>query len=250
MKYLVESERKAMAKYEAIEIVTFKERQNRFIATCVKNTGEEIITHVKNTGRCKELLIPGVEVAVNFQDKPTRKTKYDLVAVKKNQAWFNIDSQLPNDLVEEGLKQNLIKFAILSGEVVRIKREFTYEDSRFDFFLETNKGEKLLVEVKGMTLENKGIGSFPDAPSTRGLKHVETLIEAKQEGYLRAVLFVVQFEKIKYAMINKEMQPELQEAFEKGVADGLEVLAYRCQVTPEEVTIQTQVPFKLNDKKG
>ncbi|MEG0551593.1 MAG: DNA/RNA nuclease SfsA [Vagococcus sp.] len=239
-----------MAKYEAIEIVTFKERPNRFIAICIKDSGEEIVTHVKNTGRCKELLIPGVKVAVNFQDKPTRKTKYDLVAVKKGKSWFNIDSQLPNELVEEGLKQNLIKFAILSGKVIQIKREYTYQDSRFDFFIETDKSERLLVEVKGMTLESQGRGSFPDAPSLRGLKHVETLIEAKNEGYLRAVIFVVQFEDIIYATINEEMQPELQVALKKGMADSLEVLAYNCFVKPDEVSINKKVPFKLLDKKG
>lgn len=234
-----------MAKYAEIEIVTFKERQNRFIATCIKDTGEEIITHVKNTGRCKELLIPGVQVAVNFQDKATRKTKYDLVSVKKEGAWFNIDSQLPNDLVEEGIKQNLIKFAILRGKVTDLKREFTYKDSRIDFLIETDLGEKLLVEVKGMTLEADRIGSFPDAPTLRGLKHVETLIDANEDGYLRAVLFVVQFESIDVATINKEMQPDLQAAFQKGIEQGLEVLAYNCHVTPDEVVIKEQVSFKL-----
>ncbi len=234
-----------MAKYEAIEIVTFQERPNRFIAICTKDDGEEITTHVKNTGRGIELFIQGAKVAVNFQDKPTRKTKYDLVAVKKNQAWFNIDSQLPNRLVEEGLQQNLIKFAILKGNVTHIRREFTYKDSRIDFLIETDLGEKLLVEVKGMTLEHNLIGSFPDAPTLRGLKHVETLIDAKEDGYLRAVLFVVQFETIQVATINKEMQPELQVAIERGIADGLEVLAYNCSVTPSDVQIKSQVPFEL-----
>lgn len=234
-----------MSKYEAIEIVTFKERQNRFIATCVTREGEEIVTHVKNTGRCKELLIPGVKVAVNYQDKPTRKTKYDLVAVEKKGAWFNIDSQLPNDLVEEGIKQNVIKFGILKGKVTNYKREFTYGDSRFDFLIETDQAEKLLLEVKGMTLEESRVGSFPDAPSLRGLKHVERLQEAKADGYLGAVLFVVQFEDILYGKINQEMQPELQLAFEKGVSEGLEILAYNCFVTPETVELKEKVPFKL-----
>ncbi|MBP2966870.1 DNA/RNA nuclease SfsA, partial [Acinetobacter baumannii] len=148
-----------------VEISMFKERQNRFIATCINQEGEEIITHVKNTGRCKELLVPGVEVAVNYQNKVTRKTKYDLVSVKKNGAWFNIDSQLPNKLVEEGIKQNLIKFDILQGRIKDYEREFTHGDSRFDFLITTDKNEKLLLEVKGMTLENDGVGSFPDAPS-------------------------------------------------------------------------------------
>lgn len=234
-----------MAIYEAIEIVTFKERQNRFIATCVKDTGEEIVTHVKNTGRCKELLIPGVQVAVNYQDKVTRKTKYDLVAVMKNKKWFNIDSQLPNQLVDEGLKQNLLEFAILKGEISDFKREFTYKKSRFDFLIETNQNERLLLEVKGMTLEHNRVGSFPDAPSLRALKHINELIEAKKDGYLVAVLFVVQFEEIDVATINKEMQPELHVAFQKAIENELEVLAYNCLVASDKVTLNKKVPFKL-----
>ncbi len=234
-----------MAEYEAVEIVIFKERQNRFIATCLKKDGEEIITHVKNTGRCKELLIPGVEVAVNFQDKPTRKTKYDLIAVKKKNAWFNIDSQLPNDLVEEGIKQNLIKFAILKGEKLTYKREYTYKDSRFDFLIETNLGERLLIEVKGMTLEDNQVGSFPDAPTLRGLKHVETLIESEQDGYLRGVIFVAQFENIEFGTINHVMQPALNEAFKRGIAQGLDVQIYNTKVTPSSVEINREIPFKI-----
>lgn len=234
-----------MAIYEAIELVTFKERQNRFIATCITESGEEIVTHVKNTGRCKELLIPGVKVAVNYQDKLTRKTKYDLVSVLKNEKWFNIDSQLPNQLVEEGLKQNLLKFAILKGEVTRFKREYTYKKSRFDFFIETNQNERLLLEVKGMTLENNRIGSFPDAPSLRALKHVNELIEAKNDGYQVAVLFVAQFEEIDLATINKEMQPELQVSFQTAIKKGVEVLAYNCLVAPDKVILNKNVPFKL-----
>ena len=126
-----------------------------------------------------------------------------------------------------------------------LKREFTYKDSRIDFLIETDLEEKLLVEVKGMTLEADKVGSFPDAPTLRGLKHVETLIDAKEDGYLRAVLFVVQFESVDVATINKEMQPDLQVAFQSGMEQGLEVLAYNCNVTPDEVTIKEQVSFKL-----
>ena len=234
-----------MAKYEAIEVVTFKERQNRFIATCINQKGEEIITHVKNTGRCKELLIPGIKVAVNYQDKATRKTKYDLVSVEKNGAWFNIDSQLPNKLVEEGIKQNLIKFDILKGRIINYRREFTHGDSRFDFVIETDRDETLLLEVKGMTLENKKEGSFPDAPSLRALKHIQGLKKAQEEGFLGAVLFVVQFETIDYATINKDMQPELQIAIEEAIESGVEVSAYNCFVSSDAVRINKKVPFKL-----
>lgn len=243
--YANRNREKNMVKYEAVEIVTFKERQNRFIATCVNQQNEEIVTHVKNTGRCKELLIPGVKVAVNFQDKPTRKTKYDLVAVKKEEAWFNIDSQLPNQLVEEGIKQNLIKFDILKGAITKYKREFTHGDSRFDFLIETDRDEKLLLEVKGMTLEQDQIGSFPDSPSIRALKHVTGLKNAQEEGFLGAVLFVVQFETIDFATINKEMQPDLQDMFQESMNAGVEVLAYSSIVTPESIYMNKKVPFKL-----
>ncbi|MGO3731972.1 MAG: DNA/RNA nuclease SfsA [Vagococcus sp.] len=230
-------------KYEAVSIMTFKERQNRFVATCVSETGEEITAHVKNTGRCKELLIEGVPVAVNYQNKPTRKTDYDLVAVKKKEAWFNIDSQLPNELVAEGIEQETVKFDILKGNIIEVRREYTYRDSRFDFFLQTDKGERLLVEVKGMTLEHDRVGSFPDAPSLRGLKHVETLLEAQKEGYLVGVLFVAQFEDIKYGTIHTQMQPALNDAFMTGMSQGLSVQVYNCQVTPDHVTIKDKKQF-------
>ena len=126
-----------------------------------------------------------------------------------------------------------------------MKREFTYGESRFDFLIETDQEERLLLEVKGMTLESEAIGSFPDAPSLRGLKHVRGLVSAKEAGYLGAVLFVVQFEEIRYATINQEMQPDLQDAMQEGMAQGLEVLAYSCYVTPESIAIKEQVPFKL-----
>lgn len=234
-----------MAIYEAVEIMTFKERHNRFVATCTTPSGEDVTVHVKNTGRCKELLIPGVCVAVNYQDKPTRKTKYDLVAVKKEAAWFNIDSQIPNELVEEGIEQKRIKFDILKGNILHVRREYTYQDSRFDFFIETDQKEKLLVEVKGMTLEHQKVGSFPDAPSLRGLKHVETLIEAQKDGFLVGVIFMAQFEDILYGTINGEMQQALEDAFRKGIETGLSVQVYNCDVTPSVISIKNKKPFKL-----
>lgn len=234
-----------MATYSAIQLVTFLERPNRFIAHCLTKDGEMIVVHVKNTGRCKELLIPGVCVAVNHQPFAHRKTHYDLVAVKKEGQWFNIDSQLPNELVAEAIESNMIIFPQLKGTITEIKREVTYGSSRFDFCLTTDLGETMLIEVKGMTLEEHGVGYFPDAPSVRALKHIQTLIKAKQDGWKIGVVFVVQFEQISYATLNRSMQPQLYDVFEEGMGSGLDVLAYRCQVSPSTISIAEQVPFKL-----
>lgn len=147
-----------------MEIAFFIDRPNRFIAHCMKKDGEIIIAHVKNTGRGKEVLIPGAEVAIVFAPGPKRKTAYDLIAVKKKGDWFNIDSQLPNRLAIDGILDGTILLPGLTGPFTVYKREVTYLHSKFDIYLETVVGQKAFVEVKGMTLENKAIGAFPDAP--------------------------------------------------------------------------------------
>lgn len=231
--------------YESIVLAKFIQRMNRFIAHCRLANGEIVVVHVKNTGRGREILLPEVEVALNYQPSPKRKTAYDLVAVKKGSFWINIDSQLPNKLVLEGLKTGIINLPDLSGELKIIKPEVTYQHSKFDFYVETLT-EKAFVEVKGLTLENHGIGAFPDAPTLRGLKHVDELQLAMLDGYKAYVLFVVQFESIKLATIHQEMQPALQASLHQGLAAGLHVLAYNCQVTPATVTIEKQIPFDLD----
>ncbi|SES63624.1 sugar fermentation stimulation protein A [Enterococcus malodoratus] len=236
-------------KYSAIHLAIFIERSNRFIARCrLVETGEEIITHVKNTGRSKELLLPDTLVSVNHQPSEKRKTAYDLIAVKKGEMWINIDSQIPNALAAEGILAGKIQLPDLKGSINYLKREYTFEHSKFDIYFETDQREKGFVEVKGMTLENHGIGAFPDAPTVRGLKHVEELRLAQTMDYHCYVLFVVQFPVISAATIHREMQPALYEAVGKAEADGVRILAYNCEVDQETISIKEAVPFDLKQK--
>lgn len=187
-------------KYSAIHLAIFIERSNRFIARCrLFDSGEEIVTHVKNTGRSKELLVPNALVAVNHQPSEKRKTAYDLIAVKKREMWINIDSQIPNALAAEGVLSGKITLPGLKGTINYLKREYTFERSKFDIYFETDFQEKGFVEVKGLTLENYRIGAFPDAPTLRGLKHVEELRLAQAMGYHCYLLFIVQFPNIQAA---------------------------------------------------
>ena len=233
-------------KYSAIHLAIFIERSNRFIARCrLFDSGEEIVTHVKNTGRSKELLVPNALVAVNHQPSEKRKTAYDLIAVKKREMWINIDSQIPNALAAEGVLSGKITLPGLKGTINYLKREYTFERSKFDIYFETDLQEKGFVEVKGLTLENYGIGAFPDAPTLRGLKHVEELRLAQAMGYHCYLLFIVQFPNIQAATIHRVMQPKLYEAVEMAEGDGVQVLAYNCDVDQETISIKQMVPFDL-----
>lgn len=233
-------------KYSAIHLAIFIERSNRFIARCrLFDSGEEIVTHVKNTGRSKELLVPNALVAVNHQPSEKRKTAYDLIAVKKGEMWINIDSQIPNALAAEGVLSGKITLPGLKGSINYLKREYTFERSKFDIYFETDLQEKGFVEVKGLTLENYGIGAFPDAPTLRGLKHVEELRLAQAMGYHCYLLFIVQFPIIQAATIHRVMQPKLYEAVEMAEGDGVQVLAYNCDVDQETISIKQAVPFDL-----
>ncbi|WP_159722076.1 DNA/RNA nuclease SfsA [Enterococcus sp. CSURQ0835] len=232
--------------YEASQIATFLSRPNRFIAHCVLRDGQEVIAHVKNTGRGKEVFLPGATVALNYQASPKRKTDYDLVAIKKGALWINIDSQIPNALAAENILSGKIKLPGLAGAITGLKREYTYDRSKFDLYFETERQERGFVEVKGMTLENQLIGAFPDAPTLRGLKHVNELRQAQAEGYKNYLLFIVQFEPITLATINQTMQPTLQTAITKAEQDGVTVLAYNCHVTADSITVKGAVPFVLD----
>lgn len=235
-----------MITYPNVYLAHFIDRPNRFIAQCrLQETGEIVTVHVKNTGRCKELFHPEVEVALSYQPSPKRKTEYDLIAVKKNDAWFNIDSQVPNTLAAQAIQAGTIILPGLNGEIISVKREKRFAHSQFDILVETNTGHQAFVEVKGMTLENHGLGAFPDAPTLRGLKHVTELIEATKEGYQSYVLFVVQFEKVEIATIHTAMQPALAEMILSGQKQGLSVIAYNCSVTPDTIAIEHQVPFDV-----
>ncbi len=235
-----------MITYPNVYLAHFIDRPNRFIAQCrLQETGEIVTVHVKNTGRCKELFHPEVEVALSYQPSPKRKTEYDLIAVKKNDVWFNIDSQVPNALAAQAIQAGTIILPGLNGEIISVKREKRFAHSQFDILVETNTGHQAFVEVKGMTLENHGVGAFPDAPTLRGLKHVTELIEATKEGYQSYVLFVVQFEKVEMATIHTAMQPALAEMILSGQKQGLSVIAYNCSVTPDTIAIEHQVPFDV-----
>lgn len=233
-------------KYQQVETAFFIDRPNRFIANCVKKDGEAIIAHVKNTGRGKEVLISGAEVAVAFAPGPKRKTNYDLIAVKKKQQWFNIDSQLPNKLAIDAILDGTIQLPGAMGEFTLYKREVKYRHSKFDIYLETSSGQKIFVEVKGMTLENESVGAFPDAPTLRGLKHIEELTQAQLEGYHSYVLFIAQFEHLHIATIHEVMQPELANMTRYAQLNGVQVLAYNCQVTSDEVRVKQAIPFDVD----
>lgn len=212
-------------KYDNITKAKFIKRPNRFIAE-VELGGAKETVHVKNTGRCKELLIPGCDVYLTAPDSPGRKTKYDLVAViKSNGLLINIDSQAPNKVAKEWLmKQGYDK----------IVPEYTYGDSRIDFYME--KGDvKYLMEVKGCTLEVDGTGYFPDAPTERGVKHIHELIKAKQNGYNTMLAFVIQMDGIKEVRPNIETHPEFGIAMEEAQRAGVEVVFITCHVEPDSL---------------
>lgn len=214
-------------KYTNIKKATFFNRPNRFIAE-VDIYGQKEIVHVKNTGRCKELLIPGCEVWLTSPGTPDRKTKYDLVAVRKsNGILFNIDSQAPNMVVKEWL---------LSQNYDRVIPEYTYGDSRIDFYMEKGT-ERYLMEVKGCTLEIDGIGYFPDAPTERGVKHIRELIKAKKAGYHAILAFVIQMDGVNEVRANMETHPEFGEALEEARKAGVEVLFLKCHVEADELGI-------------
>ncbi len=229
--------------YDNIYEGIFVDRPNRFIANVILN-GTEVVCHVKNTGRCRELLVPGVTVYLQKCDNPKRKTKYDLIGVVKGNQIINIDSQIPNAAVCEWIENgNLVKRLKL------LKREVKYGDSRFDIYLEylnrDNQITKAFVEVKGVTLENDGIARFPDAPTIRGLKHVNELVKAHNEGYETYVVFVIQMKNIKYMEPNYEQHREFGEALINAERDGVNIIAVDCYVTRDSIKLRKQVEVRL-----
>lgn len=224
-------------KYDSVVPATFISRPNRFIAQVQveENQNDKIeIVHVKNTGRCKELLIPGCKVYLEKSNNPNRKTKFDLIAVEKiypenpeKKLLVNMDSQLPNKVAHEWLKTQNYSF---------IKPEFTFGKSRIDFYMEKDE-EKFLMEVKGCTLEIDGIGYFPDAPTERGVKHLEELILATQQGYSCKIAFVIQMEGIFEVRGNATTHPKFATTLQKAKDAGVEVLFLCCRVMPDEVFV-------------
>lgn len=221
----------------------FLSRPNRFIAH-VQIDGESQVVHVKNTGRCRELLVPGAEVWCQRSDNPSRKTKYDLIAVNKAGRLINMDSQAPNAAAGEWLASGGL------GPVEQLRPEQTHGDSRFDFSFE-KQGQPCFLEVKGVTLETDGVCAFPDAPTERGAKHLRGLAQAAREGYGAYVLFVIQMEDVKFLHPNEERDPAFAAALREAAQAGVRILALDCRVTPEEMTLQTPVPVALErDEQG
>ena len=215
----------------------FLARPNRFIAH-VEIDGQKEIVHVKNTGRCRELLPPGAEVWCHRSDNPSRKTKYDLITVRKGSRLINMDSQAPNLAAKEWLAAGGL------GEINKLRAETKQGDSRFDFSF-IKDGRQCFLEVKGVTLEADGVCAFPDAPTERGVKHLRGLTEAVKEGYGGYVLFVIQMTDVKFLHPNDATDPEFGKALREAAANGVEVLAVDCRVTVDEMTIGSFVPVIL-----
>jgi len=227
-------------KYGNIVHGRFQRRMNRFIAE-VEVDGVIEQVHVKNTGRLKELLRMDTEVLLEVSDRPERKTKYSLIAAAKDGAWVNVDSQAPNPVAFEALKAGWIAEI---GTVSRVKREVTYGDSRFDLYYEKSE-ERGFIEVKGVTLQQDGIAMFPDAPTTRGTKHVMELAKAVQEGYTGTVLFVIQMQGCREFTPYRDMDPAFANALEEASRQGVRLLAYESIVTEQEIVLGAGLPVHL-----
>lgn len=225
-------------RYRNIEEGIFLKRPNRFIAH-VEINGRVEVCHVKNTGRCRELLVPGALVFLEKSDNLNRKTQYDLIAVRKGERLINMDSQIPNAAAEEWLKAGN-----LFGKDARIKREVTYGNSRFDLYIESGQ-RKIFMEVKGVTLEEDGIVRFPDAPTQRGVKHIKELCQCIKDGYEAYIMFVIQMEDVKYFEPNYETHAEFGETLKEAERAGVHILAYSCNVRKDLINIEKPVRVYL-----
>lgn len=226
-------------KYERMAKGTFLERPNRFLAYA-DLAGKKEIIHVKNTGRCAELLSPGAAIYVQKSDNPERKTKWDLICVEKGERLVNMDSQIPNKVVQEWIEKGH-----LFEDVRLVKPETVYGNSRFDLYVEAGDFRKIFIEVKGVTLEEDGVARFPDAPSERAVKHLEELCRAAKEGYETYVFFVIQMKGVRYFTPNMDTHPVFCETLKKARAAGVHILAYDCIVAPDSIQINEEVPVVL-----
>ena len=225
-------------RYDNIHKGTFLSRPNRFIAN-VEIDGKAEVCHVKNTGRCKELLVEGCTVWLEHSDSESRKTAFDLVAVEKGDRLINMDSQAPNKAVGEWLREKMP-----FGEGFSVYPEKKYGNSRFDFYLES-QDRKIFMEVKGCTLEKDSVVLFPDAPTLRGVKHIEELSHCIDEGYEAYIMILVQMSNVKYFTPNYDTHSEFGEALEKASKKGVKILCYDCNVTPDSMTVGKPVKVKL-----
>ena len=223
--------------YKNINKAVFIDRPNRFIARCEINEQVETV-HVKNTGRCKELLIPGTTVFLEKFNAQTRKTNYDLISVIKGNRIINIESQAPNKIFLEWAKSG--KFL---PDILLIKPEYRFLNSRFDFYIET-PFKKIFIEIKGATLENNGVVMFPDAPTQRGLKHISELIEVKKKGYEAYIIFVIQMENAKYFMPNYITHKAFADKLKECDDNGVNVAAFDTIVTEKSIVLNNEVEVR------
>ncbi|MBQ3557568.1 MAG: DNA/RNA nuclease SfsA [Oscillospiraceae bacterium] len=224
--------------YKTIVPGRFIDRPNRFIAH-VEIDGRAQTVHVKNTGRCRELLVPGATVYVQHSDAPNRKTAWDLIAVEKGERLINMDAQAPNKVFGEW-----VQAGNFLPNLTLLRPETRYGDSRFDFYVEAG-GEKHFVEVKGVTLEQDGVVRFPDAPTERGVKHLEELMRARQDGYECWVCFVVQMSDVRHFEPNDATHPQFGDALRRAAKAGVHILALDCTVTAETLAINREIAVRL-----
>lgn len=234
--------------YGHVDKGIFIDRPNRFIAHVAINGTSETV-HVKNTGRCKELLLPGCTVYCAKSSNPLRKTAYDLIAVEKiltpynelspSVLLINMDSQAPNAAVGEWLKTNA-----LFPDLTLLKPEYRHGESRFDFYAEAGK-EKNFLEVKGVTLEENGVAAFPDAPTERGVKHLRELSRCVREGFQAYIVFVIQMEQALYFTPNRRTHPAFADALAEAQESGVHLRAYTCKVTPDSMALDRPLPIRL-----
>lgn len=221
--------------YDNIKPARFISRPNRFIAN-IEIDGKREISHVKNTGRCREFLIEGAEIYVQKAESVTRKTKYDLISVYKGKRLINMDSQVTNKVVQERLQEGF-----LFDNITLIRPESKYKNSRFDFYVEAEE-RKIYIEVKGVTLEENGVVMFPDAPTERGVKHLRELAECIQDGFEAYVIFVVQMADVKIFKANEKTHKSFAEMLTKVHNEGVNILAYECSVTKNSIRMTRQLP--------
>ena len=232
--------------YQKIHPAVFRARPNRFVAQ-VELAGETVTCHVKNTGRCRELLVPGARVYLEESGNPNRKTKYDLIAVEKGERLINMDAQAPNQVFREWAEAG----QFVPG-LTLLRPETTWGKSRFDFYWELSTQRRGFVEVKGVTLEENGHARFPDAPTERGVKHLEELIACQAEGYEAAVCFVIQMSGMRDFSPNDATHPAFGNALRRAAASGVRVLAMECRVEPDGLWIHRPLPvcLELREREG
>ena len=224
--------------YERMTEGRFIRRCNRFVAEVMIEVTAEAV-HVRNTGRLKELLVPDARVLLELSLNPERKTRYSLVCVQKNGQWVNVDSTAPNQIVEE-----MVRAGRLFSDITYVKREKTFGNSRFDLYVE-HDGQKHYIEVKGVTLEVDGIARFPDAPTERGIKHINELVRARSQGYLASIIFIIQMKGVHVFEPNRITHPEFAEVLLMAVRAGVEILAFDCIVTENSLEGDSPIPVRL-----